>query len=100
MVGQNSIIINHAGKQVQVSSLNENVGDLIKVDEVYASVIYDLKYSGKIYIMCIINSFYLNYINITLLSSFMIILAGVEVYECPDLLVKTPSIYHHSVHFK
>ena len=100
VVGKHCFILKRTGRQVNVSGFTDQLGAPIKVDVVDAAVAYDCEYTGKTFMLLLLNdALYFPRMDISLIPPFMMRLARMDLDECPKFLAKSPSIEHHSLYF-
>ena len=99
VVGKHAFILRHTGKQVRVSGFTDQLGSPLLVPVVDAALIYECNVTGEKYLIVIHNALYMKSMTSSLISPFILRLAGITVKECPKFLASTPTKEHHSLHF-
>ena len=99
VVGTNARIIKYMNREVTVSGFSDTLGNISKVPVVQAAVIYDCEYSGKSYVIYINNALFIKSMTNNLIPPFLMRLNGLDVNECPKIMVKHPDESHHSIYF-
>ena len=82
-----------------MSDFSDELGKPVTVEIVDAALCYECEYTGETYLMVICNVMYLQKMTTSLIPPIMIHIAGLEINECPNILVKKPTVEHHSVYF-
>ena len=99
VVGKDAFILRYTGKKVRVSGFSDQLGSPLLVHVVDAALIYECEVSGDKYLIVIRNALYIKGMTCSLISPFILRLAGVTVNECPKFLANTPTREHHSLYF-
>ena len=63
-----------------------------------ATVAYECEFSGKVYLLIVRNTLYVEEIEMNLIAPFIMRLAGITVNEEPKFMVTNPTIHQYSVH--
>ena len=91
VMGRNTAILEVSNKTAMVSRFTMKLGAPMKVPIVTAAVIYDCEYTGSSYVLIIHNALHFKNMDMNLIPAIMMMIAGLEVDECPKLLARTPN---------
>ena len=98
VVGSNSKIIRRAGKEVNVSPFTPDYNP-ITLPVVDAAVLYQCPYTGKEYVLIIMNALHVPAMSHNLIPPFIIRDAGVTVRSTPKIQCSDPDETHHALTF-
>lgn len=98
VVGSNSRIIRRVGKKVNVSPFTPDYNP-ITLPVVDAGVLYQCPYTGKEYILIIMNVLHVPAMSHNLIPPFIIRDTGVTVRSTPKIQCSDPDETHHALSF-
>ena len=98
VVGSNSRVIRRVGKEVNVSPFTPDYNS-ITLPVVDAAILYQCPYTGKEYILLIMNALHVPAMSHNLVPPFIIRDAGVTVRSTPKIQCSDPDETHHALTF-
>ena len=98
VVGSNCQVIRQTGKTVTVSPFTPDY-EPMNIPVVDATVLYRCPFSGKEYILVIMNALYVPSMSHNLIAPFIIRDAGVALKTTPKIQCKDPDEYQHALTF-
>ena len=99
VLGKHCYIISSSGRHAEVNAFAREVVRNKSVPIFDAAIVYNCRYSMKMYLLIVINALYVQSMTNNLILQFIMIKAGLEVRQIPKIHIKEPTMEYHSIYF-
>ena len=99
VLGQHFYLISSSSRHAEVNDFAREVVRNKSVPIFDAAIVYNCRYSMKMYLLIVINALYVQSMTNNLILQFIMIKAGLEVRQIPKIHIKEPNVEDHSIYF-